>query len=166
MKTLIVYASKHGSTKKCAIDLEKKIAGEVTLCNLKKDNVTELNDFDQIIIGGSIYMGRVRKEVMNFTKENLTELTQKRVGLFICCMREKELAKEQIEAVFPKELLEISIVKDYFGGEFNFTKMNFLEKFIVKMVAKADNIELNTKGITSLIKLDRIDNFATLINKQ
>jgi len=58
MRTIIVFAAKHGTTAACANLLAKQLDGEVVLCHLGKQRVPQLDDFDQIIIGGSVYIGK------------------------------------------------------------------------------------------------------------
>jgi menaquinone-dependent protoporphyrinogen oxidase len=71
MSTLIIYASKHGSAEKCASELSKKLSGKVDLCNLKNGKMPELSQYTKVIIGGSIYVGKVQKEVSEFCLKNL-----------------------------------------------------------------------------------------------
>jgi menaquinone-dependent protoporphyrinogen oxidase len=68
-------------------------------------------------------------------------------------MSEGDAADQTLNKVFPKELLTSAVVKDYFGGEFNFEKMNFMDKFITKKVAKIDTDVSN-------IHEDKINQFA------
>jgi menaquinone-dependent protoporphyrinogen oxidase len=155
MKTLIAYTSKYGCTEKCAKILSEKLPGETDLINLEGERPVDLSAYDRIIIGGSIYMGRVQKPVTDFCNKNLDQLKGKKLGLFICCMSEGKDAEAQLNNAFPKELLDIAIAKDYFGGEFIFKKMNPLHRLIVKKIAKTD------KDI-SKISHERIANFGQL----
>lgn len=66
MKTLIVYGTKHGTTEKCSKFLKDKLSGEVVIINIKKENMPDITTFNNIIIGGSIYMGQIQKEVKIF----------------------------------------------------------------------------------------------------
>lgn len=52
-------------------------------------------------------------------------------------MEEGEVAQKQLQNAFPDELLNIAKATACFGGEFNFEKMNFFERLIVKKVAKS-----------------------------
>lgn len=161
MKTLIAYCSNHGCTEKTARELKENLGSEVELCNLKKDDIPTLNEYERIIVGGSIHAGKVQKKVKEFCSKNMQLLLQKEVGLFICCMEEGESAKKELEMSYPTELLNSAKASAYFGGEFNFQKMNFLEKMIVKKVAK---IEESTSNIDHLAihdfsqKMNRIFN--------
>lgn len=167
MSTLITYATKHGSTEKCARTLYEKIEGNVDICNLKTDKNIDLAMYNKVIIGSSIYIGQIRKEVKKFCADNLDELKSKKLGFFICCMSQDEEALGQIENNFTKELTDNAVAKDYFGGEFIFDKMNFMEKFAVKMVSKNDENKepIDTKNNISNLLEESIEKFALKMNE-
>ncbi len=133
MSVLIVYASKYGFTKTCAEILAKKIDGKVDICDLSSSRPNPL-EYDKVIIGGSIYAGKIRKPARHFCSNNIDVLKGKKLGLFICGMADGEDAKKQLEAAFPKELLAVAVAKESFGGECNYVKMNFIERFIMKKI--------------------------------
>lgn len=133
MKTLILYATKYGSVEKVAKLIAEKIPNSV-LQNIKRNKNVDIEDFERVIIGGSIYIGKIQKQISRFCSENLTALLQKEIGLFICAMNQEEKNK-LLQASFPDELLKRSKVSANFGGEFQFEKMNFIEKAIVKKIA-------------------------------
>ena len=151
---LIAYSTKHGSTKKCAEKLADNF-DKATIINLKKEPDIDISKYDTIIIGGSIYIGKIQKEINVFCKNNILGLKQKTIGLFICGMNEEQEYQELKEA-FPEELYDIAIAKDSFGGEFNFEKMTFFEKVITRIVAKQ-------KESVSKIHEDRITKFCNII---
>nr|WP_242847760.1 flavodoxin domain-containing protein [Fervidicella metallireducens] len=78
MKILIAYGTKYGCCEKCAKILSEKLNGTVDLFNLKKDENINLNEYDLVIVGGSIYAGKIRNEVMNFCRSNLDILKHKK----------------------------------------------------------------------------------------
>lgn len=170
MNTLIVYASKHGSAKKCSSILKDKLKGEVSVINIKNQVVPDIKLFDNIIIGCSVYAGRIQKEISKFASKNIEVLLNKKVGIFICGMSEEGVESE-FNNSFPKELLESAAAKEFFGGEFNFTDMNFFEKIIIKMVSKAsskkedNNSKIDMKQDISMIKLENINKLAQTMNK-
>jgi len=136
MKTLIIYMSTHGCTQKVVTELKEKLNGEVAIVNLKKDEVPLLANFNRVIIGGSIHAGQVQKRVKEFCVKNLDILLTREVGLFICCMEEGEKAMEQLQNAYPEELIHQAKATATLGGEFDFRRMNFVEKMVVKKVAK------------------------------
>ncbi|HHT50094.1 MAG TPA: flavodoxin [Eubacteriaceae bacterium] len=156
MNTLIAYSSKYGCTEKCVKILSKELKDKVEIMNLMNVEDIDISKYDNVIIGGSIYIGRIQKEVAGFCSKNLDKLKEKRIGLFICGMQEEEM-DNQIINNFPKELVDIALAKEYFGGELTFQKMSFFEKLIVKIVAKTSSDKSN-------ILNDNIYKFAQSIN--
>ncbi|MBO6535143.1 MAG: flavodoxin domain-containing protein [Balneolaceae bacterium] len=132
MDTLIVYASKHGTTHEIAERISRLIGfNRCRTINIAKEKVPSLENYDTVIIGGSIYFGKIQKKIQRFCEENLQELLTKRIGLFICCMN-NEAAKEEFNGAFPADLISHAAATGEFGGTFNFEDMNFIEKFIVR----------------------------------
>ena len=137
MKTLIVYASKTGTTERCAGILGKNLK-DVTIINLTATQNEDINKYDLIIIGSPIRMGIIDKKVKDFISKNSKSLKNKKVAYFICCGF-SENWKQYYEQNFPKELLDNAITYDSFGGEMNLEKQKGFDKFIVKMVSKNIN---------------------------
>ncbi|WP_461612663.1 flavodoxin domain-containing protein [Clostridium sp. Marseille-QA1073] len=156
MKTLIIYGSKHGCTEKCSMILKDKLQGEVTSINIKNQDIPDIEFFHNIIIGGSIYIGKIQSEIRNFCFENINILKNKKIGFFICCIN-RDNEEMQLNSSFPEELLTHASAVGYFGGEFIFKNMNTLERFIVKKVAKTN------KDISNISE-ENINKFAKLIN--
>ncbi len=143
MKILIAYGTKYGSVKKCAEILKENLEGSIDLYDLKKDKEIDLAKYDKVIIGGSIYMGKIQKEVKAFCEKNMSVLKDKRLGLYICCMREKEEAKEQLKNSFSESLLSHASAANYLGYSFDLKKMNFLHRFTIKKVAGVTGSQSN-----------------------
>jgi menaquinone-dependent protoporphyrinogen oxidase len=152
MKTAIIYTSKHGTTEKVAQMIAGRLSGnQVSLIDLKKDAHPDVNLFEGIILGTSVYAGTPSKAMQRFSKNNSGILTQKRLALFVCGM-EQDTAKQQQELAnaYPQELHGHAVSTCFVGGEFLFEKMNFFERAIIKRIAKTD------KSV-SAIKTDEID---------
>ena len=137
MNTLIIYATRHGCTEKCALKIKDMLQGQTDLFKLKNRSV-DISNYDTIIIGGSIHMGQIQKQVKNLILRNGDLLKNKKVGLFLCCMENGETAATQFNNAFPEELRNFASATGLFGGEFNLDKMNFIEKFITQKIAKVE----------------------------
>lgn len=137
MSTLIAYATKYGFTKACADMLAKKLDEKADICDLSS-NRPNLAQYDKVIIGGSIYAGRIRKSTVRFCTENINTLKSKKLGLFICGMADGDGIRKQLESSFPRELLSAAVAKESFGGEYDLNKMNFLERFIIRKISGSD----------------------------
>lgn len=159
MKILVVYCSSHGTTTKAALQLKKQLKGDVIVLNLNKAKLhSDLELFDAIIIGGSIHTGSVQGRIKKFIKEHLPVLKTKKIGLFICCMRDGKVAQDQFESAYPDGLRETAVATGIFGGEFLVSKMNFFEKQLVKRVG-------GVTTDTSRIDVNAIKEFADLFNR-
>ncbi len=152
MRTLIAYGTKYGCAEKCAIELSKELNGNVELSNLKNKSKIDFTKYDQVIIGGSAYIGKIQKEVTDFINNNMNELKNKKIGLFICGMQEGEMIGKEINDNFPAELVSKAKSVKHFGGEFTFNKMNFMEKAIVKKIVKvtSDKSDIHHDNIKSM----------------
>lgn len=158
--TIIVYASRHGTTAEYAKSLLKLLDGNVDLCSLdeRANSMPDMSDYDTIVVGGSIHYGKNSKLVTSFVKNNLELLRKKRLGLFVTSFFDGDKALEQLSNAYPKELLDKAIVADFFDGELLFPKMNFFEKIVAKVVLKAEEIQ-------PLISKTKIINFADKLNQ-
>lgn len=134
MKTLIVYASKHGCTEKCAQNLADTIGTEVVLSNLKSET-PDLANYDGVVIGAPVYAGSVPAVVKKFHTDNLDLLKDKKLGLFICCGT-VDKGQEMLEAAYPQELRNLAVISKSFGGAVSLEKQNFLIRTLLKNVLK------------------------------
>ena len=138
MKTAVIYATTHGCTETCAEKLTAKLKGEVLRFDLKDKPKIDLSSYDRIVVGGSIHAGRIQGTVRRFIDANRDALLGKRFGLYLCCMEKGEGAQKEFDAVFPQDIRDKAAAKGLFGGGFNFERMNFIQKAIIKKIAKTD----------------------------
>ena len=134
MKTLVLYASKHGA----AFEIAKRIASKfdkAALFDLKQGGVPPIAEFDCVIIGSSIYAGTIRKEAKVFLTQNGDILRGKRLGLFLCGM-DSSKEQEYLEANFDPDVLHAATAVGFLGGIFDPEKAGPIERFIMKTVAK------------------------------
>ena len=155
MKSLILYSTTHGATKNCAELLAKKLDFETTIINVKENNQIELDSFDIILLGSSVYAGMIQGDMKKFCKNNQEKLAKKKHAIFLCCMYGNEKT-DQIDLNFG-DLSKDIIAKGYFGAQLNFKKLSFFEGFLTRVVAKTSN-DVNT------ISTEAISKFANDIN--
>lgn len=158
MKTLIAYCSNHGCTETVAREIAQNIGENADICNLKENEPENINDYTQIIVGGSIHAGKIQKEIKNFCTNNMEILLKKDLGLFVCCMYKSETAQKQFDDAFPAQLREHAKATMIAGGQISFGKMNFLERTIIKKAAKIkdDTDTIDHEAITKFTKkIDR-----------
>lgn len=137
MKTLIVYATKYGTTQKCAQTLAEALPGGAELFPLGQ-TAPQLDAYDAIIIGSPIYIGMVQKPVKEFCSCHKDSLLQKKLGVFLCNSTRPEDIARVFSENFDSDLLQHAAATGNFGGEMHREKMKLADKLIASMVAKAD----------------------------
>lgn len=159
MKTIVIFATKYGCVENAVTILKTKLEGQVQLVNIMKENVPSLDHYEKVIIGGSIYVGKIQKKISKFVDKNLSILLTKQVGLFICAGEKKEEVREkELVDAFPRALFNQAICKEIFGYEIHYEKLNFLEK---KMVAAV----LGHKEGCRELSVEKIERFAKVVSK-
>lgn len=152
MKTIILYATKYGASREIARRIAEKLP-DSTVCDLKKDSIPTLTQYDCVILGGSVYAGMLRKEVKEFAKLNEAELTGKMLGLFISGMgTEQERIDAGFNLNFPEALLCGAKTKAFLGGIFDPGKAGWFDRFLFKAVAKQS-------AYSDIISNDKITEF-------
>ena len=136
MKTLIAYSTTLGCTEQCASKLKEDLGEGVDMIRISRRRRFNLQEYQNIIIGGSIHEGMIQRSVFKFCENNLEVLLQKQVGLFVCCMDSDANEKELIQRAFPEKLVENALASGFFGGELNIKKMNLLQKIMTRKAAR------------------------------
>lgn len=159
MKTLIVYASQNGSTADCVNYLQGKLSGDVTAINID-GKVPKLTNFDTILVGGSVHMGKIQRKITSFCKRNKQQLLEKKLGLFVCCYT-AESEEKFIASLFDDSLLEHATITSVFGGEMRYDKLNFAYR---KLFESLNKIEGFRQGfVEPEIKYEEIERFAEVV---
>lgn len=135
MKTLILFTSHHGTTKKLAYQLAKDLGiSDECVVDFKKNKNIDVSAFDLVIMGSSIHAGNIPSDFKKFLQKNINILLSKQIAIFMCAMEKTELKIQEFENNFPKELREHSLANGIMGGEYLLERMNFLEKFMIKKI--------------------------------
>jgi menaquinone-dependent protoporphyrinogen oxidase len=149
-KILIAYATRFGTTEKCACtlaDILKKKNLEAELVDLKKNKTAKPENYDLVAVGGSFLAFRMNSLVKKFIKKNLKTLLNIKTGIFICGLDEDW--ENEIKKGFPLELLDKAAAKGYFGYEMLWDKMNpMIRGMMQKAFKTTENIsKINTENI-------------------
>jgi len=140
MKALIAYATRYGATSGTAEEIAKihrQDNFDVRVIDLKKEEIKDISEFDLIIIGGGLKMGRWTGESDHFLKIFQKDLTQKKVAIFVSSavksLHERKGKTEYLQN-FKKQYLEDRALKynlhpialGLFGGVMDKNKMGFI----------------------------------------
>lgn len=133
MKNLIIYATRKGSSFELSKILAEKLEGTTELADIKSN--PDISSFDTIILGGAVIAGKIMGNMKKFSEINLSELLEKKVALYVCCLDKSEKGiRGYFDNTFPSQLIEHSIAQENFGGSFLPEKENFLMKSLLKLM--------------------------------
>ena len=139
-KALIVYGTRYGATASTSEDIAEVLRQEgldVNVVNLKDDKVKDINEYELVIVGSGIQIGKWTKEPEKFLDKYQKELAKKKTALFVCCgstepLDEKEDKNASIENARTKYLEEKAVKYNLqplalglFGGVYNFNRMSW-----------------------------------------
>lgn len=134
MKAIIIYKSKYGATKQYADWLSEETGFPVIASD--KFDERRLREFDTIIIGTSVYIGKLL--IGNWLKNNWYALKNKKLHLFVVAgtmPTEKEKLMAYVQSSVPKELFkELSLT--FLHGKLVLNELSWFDRFMVKMGKK------------------------------
>ena len=155
MKTAIIYSTKHGGTARCVELVKNKLNGKADVYNIREQKNVPLDHYHQVIVGGSIYMGQIQKEVKAFCQKKLNTLLDKKTALFICSAFG---AEEEFASNFPVPLINKSEMNVNPGYVMDMGSLTFMEKMMAKAIPKS---QLRAEGYRG----DRIQALAGVMNQ-
>ncbi len=144
MKTLVVFSGKYGTTAMFAHRLAQAFGDESQSMDLADSNAIDWNHWDAVVIGGGIYIGKVRKEIKSFCRRFAQELEKRAIALFLCAgEKEPEQIRQLFEKNFHPALLETARVKMRFpGGQVLNEKAGFIYRNVFPKMPKATEEEM------------------------
>jgi menaquinone-dependent protoporphyrinogen oxidase len=153
MKVLIVYGTRYGTATEIAEEIARVIESEgnqVELKDTRRLKDVDVSPYDLVIVGSGIKMGKWTKGSLKFLKNNKSDLSQRKVALFVTCGAandEKTIPEGQekyLDKVAQKNLVNEPISMGLFGSVFDpDAKHGFLYNVTMKSIKK----DLGKQGI-------------------
>lgn len=142
MKVLILFATRYGATAGTAEEIARVLREEgfdVKVVNANKEKVQDISEYDVIIVGGGLQMGRWTGETEDFLKKFQRELAQKKVAIFVSSAMksvfEREGKIEELEKIGKMYLEDKSakyalkpIALGVFGGIVDYNNMGLFTR--------------------------------------
>jgi menaquinone-dependent protoporphyrinogen oxidase len=140
MKALIIYATRYGATALTSQEIATVLHEEgfdVKVVDAKKEKIQDISEFELIIVGGGLKMGRWTGESDDFLKNFREDLAQKRVAIFVSSamksLFERQGKTEELGKI-RRQYLEDEALKynlqpialGLFGGVMDKNKMGFI----------------------------------------
>ena len=154
MHTLIVYGSQEGQTQKIAeriAEILRHRGQQVTahaVEHLPADR--SLNNYDAVIIGGAIHIGKYPKHLKKFVTTHRDRLNEVPSAFFTVCLAiHSQQAGSQEEALkYGKNFLDQTgwqpALTATFAGAVRYTRYNFITRFIMKKISQKEGGSTDT----------------------
>ena len=138
---LVAYASKHGATAEIADKMGQVLRQQDLQADvLPVNRAGNLTQYQAVIVGSAVYVGKWQKEAVKFLRNNEELLAERFVWLFSSgALGEGDPVELMGGWSFPPEGLRPTIDRiqprdiAIFHGVLDMKKLNFLEKFAVRM---------------------------------
>lgn len=141
-KALVVYGTRTGTaaiTAQEIVQTLQKHGIEAKVLNAKKEKIQSIAEYDLIVVGSGIQMGRWTDEPENFLKKFQKDLAAKKVALFVNCGSAAEKLnpdKPELAANAKRKYLDEKVAKynlncsalGFFGAIYNFNTMSWIMK--------------------------------------
>ena len=173
-KTLIIYSTVDGHTKKISNYIAEKLEGNTvstTVCNISSVGSINLSDFDNVIVGASIRYGKYRKQLYDFLKINLDFLNDTKSAFFsVNVVARKEQKNTPETNPYTKNLFKKiqwqPILIGVFAGKVNYPHYNFVNKMIIKFIMFITKGPTNTSQVYEFTNWELVDDFIDEFRKR
>ncbi|MHC1692536.1 MAG: flavodoxin domain-containing protein [Sphaerochaetaceae bacterium] len=155
MKTLIVYASKRGYVQECAQKLAELIGDGSGIARIGNEaNKKNLADYQAVIMGASVHMGRVPGALHRFGVKHQTQLMEKAFGLFLCGL-DSSSQDTILNSTFSPALNSHAMGRQWFGGRLILKQYNpIIRKMLGKVMGNGQDVHAERpEAIAALAQL-------------
>jgi menaquinone-dependent protoporphyrinogen oxidase len=150
MKALVIYGTRGGATKQIADEIGKVLGEQgftVTVEDAKRSGGIDVNAFDLVVVGSSVWATMWKWQATRFVKKNAKKLAGKKVALFSSGLAggdpaQKDYAQQSIEKTAAKFPAIKPLALAYFGGLVDFEHPTFF----ARPMAGAMKKDLEKKG--------------------
>lgn len=131
MKTVVIYKSKTGLTKKYAEWIAEDLSADIF--DVSRVNINMLTTYDTVVYGGSLYA--VGISGVKLITKNINKLKGKKVVVFAtgASPSRSEAIREVTDKNFTPEQQKY-IKFFYLRGGFNYNKLNYFDKFLMTLL--------------------------------
>lgn len=170
MKTIILYLTTDGQTKKIAERLALEI-GDCQLLSLREQAVvsaTNFAQFDQIIIGASIRYGHFSPLLEQFIRQHSALLNSKKSAFFSVNLTARKPNRNTPETnTYTRKLLariawqpqQVAV----FAGALFYPRYNFFDRTMIRFIMKITGGETDTTREFEFTDWQKVSEFAQLL---
>lgn len=169
MKTLILYSTREGQTKKIAEFMAERLQGEVIVRSIT-DSDYDLSGFERIVIGASIHYGRFEHTLMEFVEKNANLLNSKSAVFFGINLTARKVGKDTPETnVYVRKFLQRITWKPklaaVFAGALLYPRYHWFDRMMIQFIMRVTGGETDTSKEIEYTDWNKVNEFIEKINE-
>jgi|SRR6266540_1669259 len=174
MKLLVIYGTTEGQTRKIARYMEDVLqdAGHKVAIADATEEPPSPEDYDGILIGGSIHMHQYQSAVAHYITRHVAALNKIPGAFFSVCLAvASDMDEEHREAQkITNDFLERTgwkpLMTTQIAGALKYTQYDFFKRLIMKMISKKEGRTTDTSKDYEFTDWDQVKQFASeFVNK-
>lgn len=174
MNILVLYASLEGQTAKIADYIARLLRGnDHQVATLSADHVPadfDLADYDAVIIGAPIHMGKYPRYLKKYVINHVKQLNTIPCAFFTVCMaiHSQRQQSRQVAAAYKESFMQQTHwhpqLTATFSGAVKYTQYNFVTRYIMKNISRKEGGSTDTSIDHEYTDWGTVANFVTKFN--
>ena len=171
MKSLIIYSSTDGQTKKICEKISDQLKNKISFDLVSVNKAFDLNfeNYEKIVIGASIRYGKYDSKIFKLINKNLGLLENKQSSFFSVNVVARKQEKNTPETnPYIKKFYLSSKWKpkkiEVFAGKVDYPNYNFINKIIIKFIMYVTKGPTDTSQSYEFTDWDKVRRFANEID--
>ncbi len=169
MKTLILYSTRDGQTKKIAEFIAAQLNNDQVCVQSLADNNVELSEYDKIVIGASIRYGHFDRNLYKFIEKQTALLNQKYTAFFGVNLTARKTGKDTPETnVYVRKFLQRitwkPTISSVFAGALFYPRYSWFDRIMIQFIMKLTGGETDPTKEIEYTDWQKVTSFAQAIN--
>lgn len=170
MKTLILYLTHDGQTRKIAEAISAHLVEQCVTANLLENMEIDLTPYDRVILGASIRYGKFNPKLFAFIKQHQDQLMAKPSALYTVNLTARKPDKNSPETnVYTRKLLARIDWKpqlvQVFAGALLYPRYTWFDRMMIRFIMKITGGETDPKKEIEYTNWEQVAVFARQIEQ-
>ncbi|HSK25845.1 MAG TPA: flavodoxin domain-containing protein [Jiangellales bacterium] len=167
-RVLLLYGTREGHTADVAREIAATLSAdghEVDPVHLEHGPGPTPADFDGVVVGSSVHMGRHERAVIDWVRHVRGPLSERPAAFFTVCLSavaehgEEQLARSYVDGFVEETGWHPDIV-GLFGGALLYTQYGFAKRAVIKDIAARQGLPTDTSRDWDLTDHEAVRHFA------
>ncbi|OBX10059.1 menaquinone-dependent protoporphyrinogen IX dehydrogenase [Gallibacterium genomosp. 3] len=170
MKTLILYLTHDGQTRKIAEAISAQLTGQCVMANLLENMNIDLTPYDRVVLGASIRYGKFSPKLYTFIRGHKQQLATKKGALYTVNLTARKADKNtpQTNAYTRKLLAKITWqpqLVQVFAGALFYPRYTWFDRTMIRFIMKITGGETDPRKEIEYTDWKQVAKFAQQIEE-